>query len=225
MCGRYTLRLDLAALQEAFPQFSFPQEIEPRYNVAPTQDVPVVPNDGEQQVKLFHWGLIPFWAKDPGIGNRMINARSETAAEKPSFRAAFRRRRCLVLADGFFEWQKVPGSKSKVPMYVRMVSGEPFAFAGLWEVWRPEEGADPTFSCTILTTEPNELIAPIHNRMPVIMPRRAYDLWLEPSELDAPTLQGLLKPYPAEALEAYPVSKMVNSPRNDDPQCIAPLAG
>lgn len=224
MCGRYTLRLDLADIQDAFPDFSFPEELAPRYNIAPTQDAPVIPNDGERAVKLFHWGLIPFWAKDAAVGSRMINARSETAAEKPAFRAALRRRRCLVLTDGFFEWQKVPGSKAKVPTYIRMASGEPFAFAGLWEVWRPQPDADPVFSFTILTTEPNALVRPIHDRMPVILPRSGYETWLRPEELDPADVAALLAPFPDAALTAYPVSTAVNNPRNEGPQCIAPLA-
>jgi putative SOS response-associated peptidase YedK len=221
MCGRFTLTLTLDDLQRAFPEFDFPADWEPRYNVAPTQDVPVVPNKGPRQMTGVRWGLIPFWAKDPSIGNRMINARAETLAEKPSFRAAYRRRRCLVLADGFYEWKREPGQRRKTPYLVRMASGEPFAFAGLWEIWRPDD--TPIVSCTIITTEPNAVVAPIHNRMPVILPREAYDRWLSPEEQSPRALQSLLGPYPGDEMMAHPVSTYVNSPAHEGPQCVAPL--
>ncbi len=220
MCGRFSLGLDLADLQDALPEFVFPETLAPRYNIAPSQDVAVAPNNGSGKVEFFRWGLVPFWAKDPAIGNRMINARADTLAEKPAFRAAYRRRRCLILADGFYEWQALPDRKAKTPMYVRLASGAPFAFAGLWEVWRPDD--TPIFSCTIITTEPNALMAPIHNRMPVILPPEAYTRWLDPADLPPTRLQDLLKPYPAELMLAYPVSSLVNSPTHDDPACIAP---
>ncbi len=222
MCGRFTLWVQFGDLLKAFPDFEFPGALPPRYNIAPTQDVAAVPNDGLNTVNLFHWGLVPFWAKDPSIGARLINARSETASEKPAFRAAYRRRRCLILADGFYEWRSEPGSRTKTPMYVRLASGEPFAFAGLWEIWRPDD--TPLMSCTILTTQPNELVSPIHNRMPVILPREAYDRWLDPTEVRSGALDDLLVPYPAEAMTAYPVSTFVNSPANDAPQAIVPAA-
>jgi len=222
MCGRFTLWLQIGDLIKAFPDFAFPDAMSSRYNIAPTQDVAVVPNDGTGRVQMFHWGLVPFWAKDVSIGNRMINARGETAAEKPAFRAAYRRRRCLILADGFYEWRKEAGSKVKTPMYIRMTSGEPFALAGLWELWRPDD--TPLFSCTIVTTEPNELLAPIHNRMPVILPPGAYDRWLDPAEQRARSLDDLLVPYPASEMVAYPVSTYVNRPANDSPMCIEPAA-
>ena len=222
MCGRFTLWLQFGDLVKAFPGLTFPEFLPPRYNIAPTQDVAVVPNDGLEQVQLFRWGLVPFWAKDPSIGNRMINARAETVAEKPAYRAAYRRRRCLVLADGFYEWRKEPGSRTKTPMYIQLASGEPFAFAGLWEVWRPDD--TPLFTHTIITTEPNALLEPIHNRMPVILPREAYDRWLDPAEQRSGSFSDLLVPYPAEELAAYPVSTYVNSPGNDSPVCVEPLA-
>jgi putative SOS response-associated peptidase YedK len=221
MCGRFTLALDRAGLQQAFPQFEMPKEVAPRYNIAPTQPVPVVPNNAEKRVDYFQWGLVPSWAKDPQIGNRMINARSETLAEKPSFRAAYKRRRCLILADGFYEWQKVPGRKSKIPTHIRMQSDAPFAFAGLWESWHSADGSH-ILSCTIITTTPNELLEPIHNRMPVILPPEAYDDWLDPEERQPAELQGLLKPYPASEMRAYPVSTLVNKPQNDSPELIIP---
>ncbi|HOT91015.1 MAG TPA: SOS response-associated peptidase [Anaerolineae bacterium] len=218
MCGRFSLGVNLDALVEAFPDFTFPAEMTPRYNIAPTQDVAVVPNTGERTVRMFRWGLIPPWAKDPEIGNRLINARAETLAEKPSFRAAYVRRRCLILADGFYEWQSLPGSKAKIPVYVRLASKKPFAFAGLWELWRPDD--TPVFSCTIITTEPNALLAPIHDRMPVILPPDAYATWLDPAEQEPAVLNALLKPYPADLMIAYPVSRFVNDPANDSPACI-----
>ena len=157
------------------------------------------------------------------MGSRMINARSETLAEKPAFRSAFRRRRCLVLADGFYEWQKQPGSKAKIPTYIRLSSEKPFAFAGLWEQWNSKDGST-ILSCTIITTEPNEMMKSIHNRMPVILPEDSYQTWLDPSEKQPDQLSVLLRPYPAELMAAYPVSTLVNNPRNDLPQCVAPLA-
>lgn len=220
MCGRFSLGVNLDDLIEAFPDFTFPPETEPRYNIAPTQNVMVVPNNTAGHVSFFRWGLIPSWAKDPAIGNRMINARAETLGEKPSFRAAYLRRRCLILADGFYEWQAIPRSKTKQPMYVQLASKQPFAFAGLWELWRPDD--TPILSCTIITTEPNALLAPIHNRMPVILPLEAYDLWLDPTEQKPAALNHLLKPYPADLMTAYPVSRLVNSPSNDVPACIIP---
>lgn len=220
MCGRFSLWLNLTDLVDAFPDFTFPTGMPTRYNVAPTQDVAVVPNNAEKHVTFFRWGLVPFWAKDPSIGNRMINARGETVAEKPAFRAAYRRRRCLILADGFYEWRKEPGSTAKTPMYIQLASKEPFAFAGLWELWRPDD--TPVLSCTIITTTPNDLIVPIHNRMPVILPPTAYNRWLDPEEQKPDALNDLLVPYPAEQMTAYAVSRLVNSPANDVPGCIEP---
>jgi putative SOS response-associated peptidase YedK len=222
MCGRFSLWLELTDLVKAFPDFVFPDEMNTRYNIAPTQQVAVVTNNPERKVEFFRWGLIPSWAKDPSIGNRMINARSETVTEKPSFRAAFRRRRCLILADGFYEWKKVAGEKRKVPMYIRMATGQPFAFAGLWEFWQPD--TTPVLSCTILTTRPNELLAPIHNRMPVILPEDKYEFWLGAAETEKRSLLECLKPYPADDMIAYAVSPFVNNPRNDTPECISAAA-
>jgi putative SOS response-associated peptidase YedK len=189
----------------------------PRYNVAPTQQVGVVrqidPN--QRQLAYMQWGLIPHWAKDPKIGSQMINARAETAAEKPAFRDAFRRRRCLVVADGFYEWKKT-GGKTKQPYYIRMKDARPFGFAGLWERWGELE------TCTILTTSPNELCAPLHDRMPVILGTSDYGRWLDPSQTDAAELQPLLAPYPADEMLAEPVSTRVNNVRNEDETCIAP---
>jgi putative SOS response-associated peptidase YedK len=221
MCGRFTLTSDPNTIRAAFPGISVPSEMTPRYNVAPTQPVAVIPNDGHNSVDFFVWGLIPSWAKDPKIGSRMINARSETLAEKPSFKAAYRRRRCLILADGFYEWQKQPGSKSKVPYYLRLESGEPFGLAGLWERWFSPDGSEVK-SCTIITTEPNELVEKVHNRMPVILPASVYGDWLDPEERDPETLQHLLTAFPAVEMMAYPISTLVNSPANDQPEVLLP---
>lgn len=220
MCGRFTLTVDLKDILDQFPRFSPPEQHIPRYNIAPSQPIMAVPNDGANQITFYRWGLVPSWAKDIKIGYRMINARAETLAEKPSYRAAYKRRRCLILADGFYEWKR-NADGSKIPYFVSLASREVFAFAGLWEIWYSPEG-DSLQSATIITTTPNDLLAPIHNRMPVILPREAHDDWLDPAERDAASLQGWLKPYPAEAMSAYAVSTLVNSPSNDLPDCVVP---
>ncbi len=222
MCGRFTLTADPAELQEAFPQFNVPQQMPPSYNIAPTQPIPVVPNDGRNAVDFFVWGLIPSWAKDPSFGNRLINARSETLGQKPSFRTAYKRRRCLILADGFYEWVKQPGSKSKIPHYITLKDGKPFAFAGLWERWFSPDGSEIK-SATIITTQPNVLVAKLHNRMPVILSPEDYARWIDPAERAPAALQALLAPFPAEKMAHYPVSTLVNNPRNDLPECTVPL--
>ena len=223
MCGRFTLASDTETLIQTFIDFKIPTNLSPRYNISPTQDVASVPNTPEKQVEFFHWGLIPSWAKDPKIGNRMINARSETLAEKPSFREAYKRRRCLILADGYYEWQKIPGDRAKQPVYIRLKSQKPFAVAGLWETWQTEGMDEPLRSCTIITCPPNTLLKEIHHRMPVILPQDAYAEWLSPNQRSADVFQPLLIPYPDEEMEAYPVSRFVNRPMNDSPECIAPL--
>lgn len=222
MCGRFTLTADVNAIQGAFPWLHVPGELQPRYNIAPSQPVAVVPNDGKNRLDFFVWGLIPSWAKDPSIGNRMINARSETLAEKPSFRTSFKRRRCLVLADGFYEWRQEAKGQPKTPMYIRLESGDPFAFAGLWDQWNAADGST-ILSCTIITTEPNPLVQRIHNRMPVILPTQAYEAWLEQGEQNPAELSQWLKPYPAAEMMAYPVSRQVNSPGNESPNVILPV--
>lgn len=225
MCGRFTLTTSPEELQAAFDWLKMPPNPgEPRYNIAPTQPVAVVPNDGFNRLDYFTWGLIPSWAKDPDIGNKMINARAETLAEKPSFRSAFRRRRCLILADGFYEWQAIPGEKRKQPMYITLEDRRPFAFGGLWEIWNSPDGSQ-IYSCTIITTEPNPLMATIHNRMPLILPSESYTQWLNPNEQRPDALQALLQPYPANEMVAYPVSSLVNSPANDTPELVEPLRG
>jgi putative SOS response-associated peptidase YedK len=221
MCGRFTLSSDPNTIQETFFGVKVPPEMSARYNISPTQPVAVIPNDGENAVDFFTWGLIPSWAKDPSIGSRMINARAETLAEKPSFRSAYRRRRCLILADGFYEWKPEPGSSSKTPYYFRLESGDPFGIAGLWEQWFAPDGSEIK-SCTIITTEPNDLVSKVHNRMPVILPEDGYGRWLEVSEVDPERLQPLLAPYPSIEMLAYPVSRLVNSPANDQPELVVP---
>jgi putative SOS response-associated peptidase YedK len=224
MCGRFTLA---TPDQDLAVQFNLPEvpDVTPRYNIAPTQPVGVVrvpAVDSDRELVMVHWGLIPFWAKDPKIGARMINARAETVAEKPAFRTAFRRRRCLVPADGFYEWQKQNGSKQ--PYYIHMTDGKPFAFAGLWERWK---GPDDTVidSCTLLTTQPNDLVRPLHNRMPVILRPSDYELWLDPAVEDAGVLKPLLRPHSPDGMDAYPVSRRVNKPAHEGPACIEPLLG
>ena len=225
MCGRFTLTVDLESLRSTFPWLSIPMAPLPRFNIAPTQPVAVVPNNGKKELDFFVWGLIPSWAKDPKIGSRMINARAETLTEKPSFRAAYRRRRCLILADGFYEWsrERLPdGRDVKTPVYVRLESGEPFAFAGLWEFWQSPLG-DEVYSCTIITMRPNELLKPIHDRMPLILAPDLYDRWLDQEEKPPEELNDYLAPYPAEEMMAYHVSTLVNSPANDLPECVVPV--
>lgn len=222
MCGRYALTVGAGELQATFPEFTFPAEGVPRYNIAPNQPILALPNDGTNHADFFVWGLIPSWAKDPSIGNRMINARAETLAEKPAFRSAYKYHRCLIFADGFFEWQARPGLKSKVPHFVRLKSGAPFAFAGLWEHWQSTDGSEVR-SATIITTGPNVLMASLHNRMPVILQSNAYAQWIDSAPQAPDSLQNLLVPFPTEEMEAYPVSTLVNSPGNDSAECILPV--
>lgn len=220
MCGRFSQSQSAETIAQVF-QVAVPR-LAPRYNIAPTQPVATVlqnPEHQDRQFKMLHWGLIPSWAKDPRMGVRLINARAETVAEKPSFRSAFRHRRCLVLADGFYEWQQQENQKQKQPYYFRLQDGCPFAFAGLWERWQPADG-EAIESCTLLTTEANELMRPIHNRMPVILDPKNYDLWLNPEMKQWESLEALLCPYPTEEMTAYPVSKVVNKPVNDSAECI-----
>lgn len=230
MCGRFTLRTPMSQLAERFlfdlgdcPVGS-PEEPRPRYNVAPSQLVAALRQEdpaGPRQLWFPRWGLIPSWAKDPAIAYKMINARGETVAEKPSFRHAFRRRRCLVLADGYYEWQKERGGR-KLPFYIRLRGGAPFAFAGLWERWQTPEG-DPRETCTIITTDANELTHSIHPRMPVILDGGDHEAWLRSPAEEAERLLDALRPYPSDAMEMYRVSTLVNSPKNESPACIEPL--
>jgi putative SOS response-associated peptidase YedK len=223
MCGRFTLTINPAEAQETFSSFSFPQQFAPRFNIAPTQPVLVIPNDDQNTADFFIWGLIPMWAKDPGIGSRMINARAETLEEKPAFRSSLKYKRCLILADGFYEWKGAEGKKVKTPFFIHMKDRKPFAFAGLWDSWNSPDGS-LVKSCTIITTEPNELTGIIHNRMPVILHPRDYAKWLNPSPQTPDQLKPLLKPFAADLMDAYPVSTLVNTPANDRPELVVPAS-
>jgi putative SOS response-associated peptidase YedK len=221
MCGRFSQSLEGEAIAQAFQLAEIPPWT-PRYNIAPTQAVPAIvafSPAGDRHFKPLRWGLIPSWSKDPSIGAKLINARAETIAEKPSFRSAFKHRRCLIAADGFYEWRKQQGKKQ--PFYYRLANGAPFGFAGLWERWESADGVLET--CTILTTEANELVAETHDRMPVILHPETYDQWLDPTLQKTESLQSLLRPYEAGAMVAYAVNSGVNSPLNDTPDCITPL--
>ena len=221
MCGRFTLTINPAEQEEPFNNYTFPEKFAPRFNIAPTQPILAIPNDDKFTAAFFVWGLIPMWAKDPSIGNRLINARAETLPEKPAFRGSLKYKRCLILADGFYEWKTVEGKKSKTPFFIHMKDRKPFAFAGLWDSWNSPEGSQIK-SCTIITTEPNELMSLLHNRMPVILHPRDYDKWLNPSPQTPDQLMPLLKPFPADAMDAYPVTPLVNKPANDIPELVVP---
>ena len=220
MCGRFTLTTNLGTIAKRFGVARFLEEVGPRYNIAPTQTVIVVNDDGTRHLTQMRWGLIPSWAKDPAIGNRMINARAETVATKPAFRVALRKRRCMIPTDGFYEWQQQ--GRRKQPVYITLKSREPFSFAGLWEAWTSPEG-EAIKTCTIITTEANELFKSIHDRMPVILGKDAEGVWLDPAIQEPATLLPLLIPYPPEEMEWYPVSTRVNNPADDGPQCVIPL--
>ncbi len=221
MCGRFTLTVDPAEFQNEFEGTDFPTKFAPRFNIAPTQAVMAIPNDGGNTAEFFVWGLIPSWAKDPTIGHRLINARGETLGEKPAFRGAFKYKRCMVLADGFYEWKTIPSSKTKIPHYIRLKTGKPFALAGLWDEWQAPDGGSVR-TCTIVTTTPNELMASIHNRMPVILEQKDYSDWLDRAARTPDSLKHLIKAFPTELMEAYAVSTLVNSPENDRPECVLP---
>ena len=224
MCGRYTLTISPAELKNAFPTVDFHIEHTPRFNIAPTQMIPVIRQveNSSLRADLFKWGLIPSWSKDETIGYRLINARAETLAEKPAFRGAYKSRRCLIPADGFFEWVIIEGSKTKLPIYFFQKSREAFAFAGLWETWKSPNG-EVINSATIITTEPNALVGRFHDRMPVILPNEAYTTWLTPGSKSPIELHSLLKPYPEVEMDCHPVSPLANSPKNDSSEIIIPL--
>ena len=218
MCGRYTLTAKATAIQQAFDLDILPLDMPPRYNIAPSQMVPVVTNTNAKVLSEVKWGLVPSWAKDKAMGNRLINARIETVTEKPSFRSAFKRRRCLIPLDGFYEWHKQ--GKSKTPMYVQMQGHELFALAGLWETWEKE--GEPLHSCTILTTVPNEVVQPFHHRMAVILSPDQYDWWLSEDLFGEAEAKVLQEPFSGEGMEAYAVSTEVNNVANDHPALIEP---
>jgi putative SOS response-associated peptidase YedK len=223
MCGRFTLRASAKDIADLF-QLEIQLDLLPRFNIAPTQDVLAIrasgfsdgPNTNSREAVKLRWGLVPSWAKDPKIGNSLINARADTVATKPSFRSAFKRRRCLIVADGFYEWKAV--GKAKQPYYITRLDGQPFAFAGLYEHWRHDELKID--SCAIITTDANETIQPLHNRVPVILSPRDFSTWLNPDETDAARLQELLKPLPVDMLTLFPVSPQVNRPSYQGADCI-----
>ncbi len=224
MCGRYTLRTPAQDIADFFELDEVP-DLAPRFNIAPTQAVAAVRRSADSRgrhLALLHWGLIPSWADDPKIGYSTINARAETVSSKPSFRSAFKKRRCLIAADGFYEWQKTGDKNKKQPFLIHRRDAGPFALAGLWERWKRDELVIE--SCTIIVTEPNELVRPIHDRMPVILSPQDFDLWLDPAVDDVGRLEALLRPAPAADLEAIAVSTRVNNPASDVPECVVPLA-
>ena len=218
MCGRYTLTMPIDSMRALFGFDTLPN-LAARYNVSPGQDVPAVRSGeaGNRVLVILRWGLVPSWAKDPAIGNRMINARGDTVAEKPSFRNAFRRRRCLLPADGFYEWQPI-GKGPKQPWYIRLEGGAPFAFAALWEHWQGADGSELE-TCTIVTTDANEVLTPIHHRMPVILPPAAFETWLSGEASEA---LSLIAPYEGR-MESWPISTAVNKVANDGPDLLEPV--
>jgi len=222
MCARYTLSAPDEVLVKLF-HLHAPEGAIARYNIAPTQPVLGVREnkEGDRELKEYRWGLVPYWAKNLSIGQKLINARAETLAEKPAFRSAAQRRRCLIPADGFYEWRSE--GKLKMPVYVQLTGGDPFCFAGLYERWKSPEG-NWIESCALVTTEPNELVAELHDRMPVILTPEQYDLWLDRSIDSLDPLRGLLVPYPAEEMRTIPVSRYVNDPNHEGPECVEPAA-
>jgi putative SOS response-associated peptidase YedK len=220
MCGRYTLTQDLAGFADSLSVKYDPKKHNPRFNICPSQEVAVILNNGSDRISLARWGLVPSWAKDPTIGNKLANARAEGIEAKPSFRSSFKRKRCLVLADGFYEWANRPGQKLKIPYYFRLTSREIFGFAGLWESWKDPTGKTELLTVCLITTTPNLVVEPIHDRMPVILEPRFYKIWLSQEEQPTERLTRCLEPYPAAMMEKYAVSTIVNSPKNDKPECV-----
>lgn len=220
MCGRFVRITPIPVIAEKFKAKQIIADLAPSYNIAPSQEVVIINDEGVRQLIQSKWGFIPSWAKDPSIGNKMINARSETVSEKPAFRSAFKKKRCLVIADGFYEWRTE--GKRKFPMYIRLKSGDTFGFAGLYNVWTSADGKQICTS-TIITTEANEAVKPIHDRMPVILPRDKEDIWISPALEDKEILLSVLKPYPVLEMEAYEVSTRVNSPQYNSPSNIKPI--
>ncbi len=224
MCGRFVQYSPLQTIQQILDVGTVSFEVIPNYNVAPTQKIiTVIKHNNENKLEKLHWGLVPFWAKDISIGSRMINARAETVSQKPSFRNAFRKRRCLIPADGFYEWKGEKGNKQ--PYYVSIPSGEPFSFAGLWETWTDKETGEESVykSCTIITTAASESIREIHHRMPVILDPKFHEKWLNAEIQDPKALQVIINDGIIHDMKYYPVSKLVNSVKNNDPNCIKPV--
>ena len=217
MCGRLSIATGSDILRVRV-NVEITEDLQPRYNAAPTQYLPVILNEEPRSINFCRWGLIPYWAKEAKIGSRMINARAETLLEKPSFRNAFKKQRCLVLADGFYEWKKTPDEKR--PYRITMKNNEPFALAGIWDAWRTPEGEELR-SFSIITTEPNDLMKDLHNRMPAILDKENEERWLQ--DIDPSAAQDMLEPYPGDDLQAYPISTLVNSPRNDSEAIIKPV--
>jgi len=224
MCGRYTITVTLEELLARYEAENMSAEYQPRYNIAPGQMVPVVIAGGEgRRLGMLRWGLVPPWADDPKIGNRMINARAETLEERPAYRNAYRTKRCLIPADGFYEWKKAAGGPSR-PFRITLRGGGLFSLAGLYETWTSPDG-DRLHTCAVLTTEPNRLMADIHDRMPVILRKEDEDLWLDRRVREPAKLAGLLAPYPAEEMEAYEVGRLVGNVANDVPACLEKANG
>jgi putative SOS response-associated peptidase YedK len=222
MCGRFVGYRNLDELQEIFPIDRSACEVTANYNVAPSQEIlAIFSHRGQNWLDKFHWGLVPFWANDISIGNRMINARAETVAQKPSFKNAFKKRRCLIIADGFYEWKGTKGQKQ--PYFITLPDNKPFAFAGLWETWRKNDKQSLYRSCTIITTEACEAMRDIHHRMPVILKPAAYESWLNPANQNVNEVKNILKQSLVTDLIGYAVSKLVNSTRNNDAACIDPV--
>mgnify|MGYP000853121247 FL=1 len=221
MCGRFSLTLDADEVRQALRLGEIPPDWQPRYNIAPSQPVAVVMDAETRDVRWMRWGLIPSWAKDETIGSRLINARAETLVEKPSFRSAFARRRCLILADGFYEWLRPATGKGRSqPYYFRLKSRKPFALAGLWETWRSAPEAQPLTTCTIITCAANAMVAPVHERMPVMLAEEPAWDWLTIDH--QAVLRAMLAPFPPEEMEALPVERFVNDPAFDSPDCLKP---
>lgn len=220
MCGRFTFAISPELLAEVF-DVTILEKLPRRYNIAPTEKVLAIRRNGAGNMAvLVRWGLIPSWAKDPSIGSRMINARCETAHEKPAFRGALSTRRCIIPASGFFEWSTTP--KGKFPYYIRMKDGSPLAIAGIWDSWKSPDG-EIIETCAILTTVSNRLVQPLHERIPVLLHLSEYDLWLDREVTNPEKLHSLYQPYPPDLMEMYRVSPLVNNVRNDSPDCIEPI--
>jgi putative SOS response-associated peptidase YedK len=221
MCGRFVRKCSLNEITDEFEILEIQWAWEPSYNIAPGQNVAGILNEGGRTLVPLRWGLIPWWAKDQSIGYKMINARAESVGQKRSFSRAIKTQRCLIVADGFYEWQQV--EKKKYPVYIKLRSGKPFGLAGIYDRWKSGDGAVIT-SCTIITTVPNEVVKPLHNRMPVIIERDERTLWLDKNVTEIAEIMPLLKPYPSGEMEAYQVSTKVNSPKFNQPECIKPVS-